>query len=155
VDTDVEQVYRSKVDAWLVVVLVGVPVGMVDFLLDGVGIDDRVATLLMLGVVVAILGIFLWLCASTRYSIIGDFLSVRSGPFSWMIPIDEITSIEPTHNPASSPALSLDRLVIRYGRDAELMVSPKDKAGFVEALKKHSQRDSPTDSAQQEGISNV
>ena len=143
-----EHVYRSKVDAWLVVVLIGVPVGMVDFLLDGVGIDDRVATLLMLGVVVAILGLFLWLCMSTRYSIIGDFLSVRSGPFSWMIPIDEITSIEPTHNPATSPALSLDRLVIRYGHDAELMVSPKDKSGFIAELKKHSQRKSPTDSTQ-------
>jgi hypothetical protein len=154
VDTDVEQVYRSKVDAWLVVVLVGVPVGMVDFLIDGVGIDDRVATLLMLGVIVAILGFFLWLCASTRYSIIGEFLSVKSGPFSWMIPIDEITSIEPTHNPASSPALSLDRLVIRYGHDAELMVSPKDKSGFIATLKKQSQRKSPTDSAQQERTSN-
>ena len=150
-----EHVYRSKVDAWLVVVLVGVPVGMVDFLLDGAGIDDRFATLLMLGIVAAMLGFFLWLCASTRYSIIGEFLSVKSGPFCWMIPIDEITSIEPTHNPASSPALSLDRLVIRYGHDAELMVSPKDKAGFIEALKKHSQRESPTDSAQQEGKSNV
>src|SRR5258706_813594 len=147
---DVEQLYRSKVDAWLVVVLVGVPVGMVDLLTDGVGIDDRVATLLMLGVIVAILGFFLWLCASTRHSIIGEFLSVKSGPFSWMIPIDEITSIEPTHNPASSPALSLDRLVIRYGHDAELMDSPKDKSGFIPALNKHSQRESPTDSAQQE-----
>src|SRR5258706_11360067 len=118
---DLEQLYRSKVDAWLVVVLVGVPVGMVDFLLDGVGIDDRVATLLILGVIVAILGFFLWLCARTRYSIIGEFLSVKSGPFSWMIPIDEITSIEPTHNPASSPALSLDRLVVRYRHKTKVM----------------------------------
>jgi hypothetical protein len=148
VDTNVEHVYRSKVDAWLIVVLIGVPVGMVDFLLDGAGIDDRVATLLMLGIVAAMLGFFLWLCASTRYSIIDEFLSVRSGPFSWMIPIDEITSIEPTHNPATSPALSLDRLVIRYGHDAELMISPKDKSGFIEELKKHTQRASRTDFAQ-------
>lgn len=143
-----EQVYRSKVDVWLVVVLVGVPIGLVDFLLDGVGIDDRFATLLMLSVVVAMLGFFLWLCASTSYSIIGEFLSVKSGPFSWMIPIDEIASIEPTHNPASSPALSLDRLVIRYGHGAELMISPKDKSGFIEELKKHTQRAPRTDFAQ-------
>ena len=150
-----EQVYRSKVDVWLVVVLIGVPIGLVDFLLDGVGIDDRFATLLMIAVVVAMLGLFLWLCASTRYSVIGEFLSVKSGPFSWMIPIDEITSIEPTHNPASSPALSLDRLVIRYSHGAELMISPKDKSGFIGELKKYSQRKVRTDSAQQEGMSNV
>jgi hypothetical protein len=155
VDTDVEQIYRSKLDVWLVVVLIGVPIGLVDFLLDGVGIDDRFANLLMVSVAVAMLGFILWLCASTRYSIIGEFLSVKSGPFSWMIPIDEITSIEPTHNPASSPALSLDRLVIRYGHGAELMVSPKDKSGFIAELKKHSQCASPTDFARQERISNV
>lgn len=60
----------------------------------------------------------------------------KAGPFSWIVPLREITSIEPTRNPASSPARSLDRLLVRYGGGEELMVSPGDKAGFMAAIKK-------------------
>ena len=35
---------------------------------------------------------------------------------------------------ASSPALSLDRLLIVYGVGKVVLVSPKDKEGFVSAL---------------------
>jgi hypothetical protein len=50
-------------------------------------------------------------------------------------PLQEISKIEPTHNPASSPALSLDRLVIYYNGGKVLMVSPADKQGFMNELK--------------------
>jgi hypothetical protein len=66
-----------------------------------------------------------------------------------VIPIDDIISTEPSHNPASSPALSLDRLVIRYGQGAELMISPKEMAEFIAELKKHLQRRLPISSAQE------
>jgi hypothetical protein len=87
--------------------------------------------------VLTVLAIFAWLYFSTRYTITGDFLLVKAGPFSWMIPIEDISSVEPTHNALSSPALSLDRLLIRYGQSAELMISPKDKSAFMAELKKH------------------
>jgi hypothetical protein len=61
-------------------------------------------------------------------------LVVRSGPFKWCIPIADITSITPTSNPLSSPALSLDRLRIEYGRGHLLMISPRDKEQFVRDL---------------------
>ena len=35
-----EQVFRSKVDFWLILVLVGVPILALEFLLDGAGLDD-------------------------------------------------------------------------------------------------------------------
>ena len=58
--------------------------------------------------------------------------------FRWKININDITQIEPTHNPLSSPALSLDRLKIYYrkdGRVATVMISPKDKEGFLNILR--------------------
>jgi len=133
----VDGVYRSKIDAWLVIILVSVPAVLLDFILDGIGVEDRLGTLLELSVVVAVLALILWLYWSTRYTISGDFLLVKSGPFSWVIPIEDITSIEPTRNAMSSPALSLDRLLISYGHGGELMISPKDRARFMTELKKH------------------
>ncbi len=139
-----ENVYRSKVDLWLVIVAVAAPIVLLDFILDGVNTADIFAELMAVAIVVAVLGIFAWLYFSTRYTITGDFLMVKAGPFSWIIPIEDISSIEPTRNPASSPALSLDRLLIRYGKSAELIISPKDKEAFMTELRKHLKPSSAT-----------
>lgn len=132
-----ETVYRSKVDWWLVVVAVAAPIVLLEFILDGLNPPERFAELAALVIALAVVGIFTWLYFTTRYTITDDFLMVNSGPFSWIIPIADISSVEPTRNPLSSPALSLDRLLIRYGQRAELMISPKDKSGFMTELKKH------------------
>ena len=132
-----ENVFRSKIDLWLVIVTVAVPIVILEFILDGLDTPGKFAELLALVIVVAVLGIIAWLYFSTRYTISGDFLLVKAGPFSWVIPIEDIVSVESTSNPMSSPALSLDRLLIRYGQSAELMISPKDKSGFMKELKKH------------------
>ena len=132
-----ETVFRSKIDLWLVIVTIAIPIMLLEFILDGLNTPDKVAELVALAIVVAVLGLLTWLYFSTRYTISGDFLLVKAGPFSWVIPIDDIVSVEPTRNPMSSPALSLDRLLIRYGHSAELLISPKDKSGFMTELKKH------------------
>ena len=132
-----ENVFRSKVDLWLVVVAVAVPIVLLEFIIEGLNTPEKFAELAALVIVLAVLGVFGWLYFTTRYTITGDFLLVKAGPFSWVIPIEDISSVEPTRNPVSSPALSLDRLLIRYGQSAELMISPKDKAGFMTELKKH------------------
>ena len=139
-----ENVYRSKVDLWLVVVAVAAPIVLLDFVLDGVNTPEKLAELMAVAIVVAVLGIFAWLYFSTRYTITGEFLMVKEGPFSWIIPLEDISSIEPTRNPISSPALSLDRLLIRYGKSAELLISPKDKEAFMTELKKHLKPSSTT-----------
>ena len=127
-------VFRSKVDLWLVAVLVGVPILVLEFFFGDIGLSDQSADLVVILLVAVVLAIFAWLYFTTRYSFTAEFLLVRSGPFSWNIPLQEISKIEPTHNPASSPALSLDRLVIYYN-GKELMVSPADKQGFMNELK--------------------
>jgi hypothetical protein len=131
-----DPVFRSKVDLWLVALIVGIPVLVIEFMLAGTGIDDRDADLIAIGTVVVVLVFFVWLYLTTRYTITSQALLIKSGPFSWVVPLQEIASIEPTRNPASSPALSLDRLLIRYRGDGEIMVSPADKDGFRSAIKK-------------------
>jgi hypothetical protein len=130
-----DPVFRSKVDLWLVALIVGVPVLVIEFMLEDAGIGDQTADLLAIALVMVVLAFFLWLYLSTRYTITSQSLLVKSGPFSWVVPLREITAIEPTRNAASSPALSLDRLLIRYGGGDELMISPSDKAGFMTAIK--------------------
>ena len=44
------------------------------------------------------------------------------------------TQINRKLNPISSPALSLDRLEISYGSQKKIMISPKDKTGFLQAI---------------------
>jgi hypothetical protein len=75
---------------------------------------------------------------STYYLIENNQLIVKSMIFRWKINISDITQIESTHNPLSSPALSLDRLRIYYmknGRMTSIMISPKDKEGFLNTLR--------------------
>jgi hypothetical protein len=82
-------------------------------------------------------GFAFWVLYGTAYRVGERELLVRSGPFRWRIPIDAITTVTPTANPLSSPAVSLDRLRIAYRAargDRALMVSPADKAGFLAAL---------------------
>jgi hypothetical protein len=71
---------------------------------------------------------------STYYAIEGDTLLIRSGFIRWRVPIREIRSIQPTRSLLSSPALSLDRLRIDYGR-TPIMISPEEKQRFIETLR--------------------
>jgi hypothetical protein len=53
------------------------------------------------------------------------------------MPLKEIEKITLTHNPLSSPALTLDRLWITYrhgGKKRAVMISPLDKDGFLKAV---------------------
>jgi len=85
---------------------------------------------------VAVLSLALpvWVLLSTKYSVSENTLIIRSGPMSWSVPVKKITSVQATRNAASSPALSLDRLLINYSGDKSVMVSPKDRAVFLDAI---------------------
>ena len=73
---------------------------------------------------------------STTYYIVQDTqLIVKSGfIFHARIDILSITRVSETNNILSSPALSLDRLDIRYQPRSSVMISPKDKPGFLQHL---------------------
>jgi hypothetical protein len=129
------QRFPSKRDAWLMGVLI---------VILGISSASLVAALLApdpdpgLGWVVSILIVAVlfvaWIWTATDYTLTSAELLVRSGPFRWRVPLAEIREVTPTHNPLSSPALSLDRLEIRYGRMGFLLISPEDKDGFLRSL---------------------
>lgn len=79
-------------------------------------------------------GLPLWLLFTTEYEIAQQMLKIRSGPFRWSIPVASISSVADSHSVISSPALSLRRLKVSYGRGKTILVSPADRDGFLAAI---------------------
>ena len=129
--------FPSKVDAWLAAVLLA---SALLVLVAVAAAWPRQATPAHAVLLVALLalgaGLPLWVLAATGYRVGQDALAIRSGPFRWRIPLQDIRAVEPSRSWLSSPALSLDRLRIRYGRAGQVMVSPKDRQAFVQALRR-------------------
>ena len=128
-------VFPSKVDGWLVA-LMAVPIGISVAAATAALLahPPLPAGLIVVGVEVLVLGLGLWTFRSTLYQVTDREVIVRSGPFRWTIPISDVESVRPSRSPLSSPALSLDRLEIRYAGGRRLMISPKDREGFLIAL---------------------
>ena len=132
--------FASKVDAWLAAVLLGSALSVAVAVATAWRSPSTAMAALLIMTLAVGTGLPLWLLAATRYRVEGDELLIRSGPMRWRIAVDDIRSIEPTRNWLSSPALSLDRLRIHYGRAGQVMVSPRDKEAFVQALLRRNPR---------------
>jgi hypothetical protein len=124
--------FVSKRDSWLVAVMWAA--SLLDFgvalwlLLQVGGAPSIVAPMLLIA------GFFqLQVLYATGYRFEGDALRIRASFFRWRVPLAAIDSVEPTNNPLSSPAVSLDRMLIRYG-PKRIMISPLDKSGFLRSL---------------------
>lgn len=129
-------VFKSKIDNWvLICLLLSISACLmgasVAFMVGGTANYVFAAIILIMGA-----GFPVWLYASTRYIVTGDDLKIISGPFSWNIPIQSITSMQETRSASASPALSFDRLEIIYGEDKAIIVSPLDKTKFIQKLGK-------------------
>lgn len=130
------QLFPSKRDGWVVVLLLF----SIAMSLFGIYVvltsPEPLTSKLFFGVLVGSTMVFvLWLLASTWYEVSDTFLLVRSGPFRYHIALKSISSVTPSRNPLSSPALSLDRLLIRSTQGpGMILVSPADKSGFLNAL---------------------
>lgn len=127
--------YASKVDSWLAVIMVAAALaalGACAVLLAAPVPGGWIVAVTLLAVTV---GLPLWIYSTTRYQFEGPALLISSGPFRWRVPIAEIKATSKTRNPLSSPALSLDRILIEYGEAKSIMVSPKDAQGFLAELK--------------------
>jgi membrane protein YdbS with pleckstrin-like domain len=128
--------FPSKIDTWLALVLVMtliLQLGVLAYVLaTEVDPGTVLVAVLALGAVMLLIGLSL---ARTYYEVDGEELRIVSGLFRWTIPIEDIHAVEDSRSPMSSPALSLDRLRIRYGgRNRSILVSPADKRRFRQAL---------------------
>jgi hypothetical protein len=126
--------FHSKVDGWIVVTFFVAGVLQV-FILGLLAVRVPFALL----VVLPLLALGVWtiyrLYRGTRYVITHDQLQVRAALLRIDIPLAEIAAIEPTRNPLSAPAWSLDRLLIRYGQGRFCLISPQAKEQFLALLR--------------------
>lgn len=121
--------HTSKIDSWFYLVVIGVAVLPVLMgLLFGAW---AVSGFIICGLVVAFM---LWLYLATKYVVTEDALIIHGGLFKKTILLSSILSVTETRNPLSSPAFSLDRLAIKFGEGKTILISPKDKAGFLRDL---------------------
>lgn len=127
--------FNSKIDRWVVLVLALVIAGNFVVII-GVALDseDPFVTTGVILICLLATALLVSLLIGTHYTVDHGLLRIAAGPFRWKLQIDQITSVEPTRNPLSSPALSLDRLRIRYGKGRQILVSPADQSGFLRAL---------------------
>lgn len=130
-----KKVFKSKIDGWIRLCLIAtIVVQFVAMIAVATAGEGPLATTL---VILACLGAVLFIAAilvGTAYTVGNGQLVIRSGPVRWKIPLDSIRTVEATRNPLSSPALSLDRLRINYGKNRRIMVSPADRSGFLKAI---------------------
>ncbi len=119
--------FPSKRDAWLGILLWGM-VGVGFFLalrdLDIAGLYITVPLLLLAG----------WIWFFTGYTITDEELLVRCGPFRKRLPLKQIKRVKESRNPLASAALSMERLEIHTERRFPVIISPKDRDGFLDAL---------------------
>jgi hypothetical protein len=128
------RIFSSKRDAWLSAVLGAAAAAMA----LSAGIVLLTAPVLF-GAIYAVAmtaacGFIVWIGGSTFYAFDGERLIVRSGPFRWRLNVAEIERVTASRNPLSSPALSLDRLMLELRGGGVLLVSPRDKDGFLAEL---------------------
>lgn len=126
--------FRSRVDGWIAALLIAgalITLGSAGFAMLKAPPADA---MVVLAVTLGGQGIVLWLVLSIRYVVKGGVLHVHAGPFHHRIPLSSIHSVRPSRNPVSSPAMSLDRLEIRYADDRRILISPRDRDAFLRAI---------------------
>jgi hypothetical protein len=137
--------HRSAVAWWIAVAIALPPITSTIVVVSGVMSADGSAALAgavaLAGYALLVVGLIL-----PMRDIVGDDgLVIRFGMVRVRIPWDRVIEINPTRNPLSGPALSLDRLDVRYrkanGRQTFALISPADRAAFLrdcaEASRRH------------------
>jgi len=135
--------FTSRVDSWLLAIgplaglfaITSVAVTVVPFALNAGVLHDKTMLSLIAVVFASTLVLPLWLLLDTNYTLTAEELLVRSGPLRWRIALGDVREVSPSGSWASSPALSLDRLRIRYGQGRSILISPREKQRFIDALR--------------------
>jgi hypothetical protein len=128
-------VFRSKVDAKLWAIGLAMPAVALIAIITSPRLSNGLLWLPVIATVF-VAAIVVWVVLSTYYEFQGDALVAHSGPFSWRIPLKEISAVRESSSMRSGPALSMERLEIVFGAGRVLLISPEDKAGFLAALRR-------------------
>ncbi len=121
-----KKTFRTKIGLELILFLAGV------LIFCFYGAKDIKA----LYVLIPFILFFVYIFSAIKYEIERETLTVKNAFFlKTKIPISEIKSVVETNNPLSSPAASLDRLYINYGKADSVIISPVNRDEFITELK--------------------
>ena len=135
-----EKTYPSKVDAWLLVLYWGAVIYLLWKIIEAFtrtpsNVTFGLQTILLLLLLVVITASFFY---PFRYHLSKRELTVKGG-FFWRKTIDlsSVISTETLTSAASGPALSLQKVLIKYeenGSEKAVFISPAQREDFVRAL---------------------
>ena len=105
-------------------------------------IDWWIAAALAIGILSPFVGCKLWITVPLflavgicgypqRYGTTDKALIIHAGLIRKIIPYEAITFVGPSDEGSFSFALSLDRVAIRYGANAGVLIAPADYGGFL------------------------
>lgn len=127
---DSKSIYPSKVDAWLAILLITVPLFVIGF---GIYFGDLTAMILIpIGLLLAF-G-FAAIAIPCRYTLTENHLIIQCGILRERIQLQNIRDAVPSSDPLSAPALSLQRVKIELGNGFRL-ISPRDRERFIREIK--------------------
>lgn len=89
--------------------------------------------------VILVIGLILWCWYGTFYLIENGILIARCGPFTWKIPVREITTIrlnQKTIGGIWKPSLSWNSIQIQYGKYQSINITPVKQDDFLNELQK-------------------
>jgi hypothetical protein len=120
--------YRSKIGLELVIPLT--------IILGGVGVLFAYEKIWLGFTFITVCFAFVAHVFFTTYYIVSiNRLQVKCSFFiNVVIPLNSIKEIKETSNPISSPAMSLDRLLILYNKYDSIIISPKEQDVFINQL---------------------
>lgn len=122
-------VYKSKVDKGLLIAIIAI------VLLSYLPLLFEFSWIALALLVVTAAFIADPFC-NTSYTIHNGTLHIKCGIFlSSSFPIDRITKISKTNSCLSAPALSMDRVEIRFADKKTLVLSPKQRQAFIDHLR--------------------
>lgn len=126
--------FKSKVGYGILIPILVLFIGIM--LIPSISGDSVGARLTMAAIMLPAIAFTLHLFFTTTYRINdSNELRIKCGLLiNSTVDITKIKSISRTRNPISSPAPSMDRIELKYGKWDSVIISPKDKIGFVDAL---------------------
>lgn len=136
------QKFRSKKDWWILGFVIAMTGLLLQLLLTMYAKGSMAQYPVHTLIYVLTIAVLWWPVWSTQYRIDAEQLVVSSMFLTWKIPLSAIQKISPSNNSVSSPALSLDRLRIDYQKEGKakfILISPKDKQAFTQALQQAQQ----------------
>ncbi|WP_301107449.1 PH domain-containing protein [Sporosarcina sp.] len=111
---------------WITVAIIAVSIGLES--------KFNLASVLWLLFGLLLIGFLLWIWFGTTYHVGEETLTIRNGPLVYRVLIADIRRVRKVKSVLATPALSVDRLALEYGKYRDIQISPKNETQFVRML---------------------